>query len=132
MKALKWDVIKMQFRVLKTNIVVNTSCSFGQKLSFSWLPHCQNTMSRFLNYGWTNVFWIILWIFVTIPNMVLSNSPDNTREVTLDNDTAGNHSVHEQHGIHIVSWRWSELSVPILASFLVLAVSLLKVSEYTF
>ena len=42
----------------------------------------------------------------------------------------GNDTEHEDHGIHIVSWRFSELSGPIIISIFMLAVSILKVSKY--
>ena len=64
--------------------------------------------------------------------LVLGNQQvDETATVNGENTTE--HEVEEEeehHGIHIVSWRFEELSAPVIISVFMLAVSILKVCEY--
>ena len=70
--------------------------------------------------------WVIIWITLWYPHLTLSNNSDIQNELE-STGPPGNGTEQEPHGIHIVSWRWVELSEPVLAIILILAVSLLKV-----
>ena len=63
-------------------------------------------------------------------NFVVGNINQPTTRTNNSTNHTGNDTEHEDHGIHIVSWRFSELSGPIIISIFMLAVSILKVSKY--
>ena len=82
--------------------------------------------------GCSHFILISVCVILTLSNNVVVgniNQPTTTLATDSANHT-GNDTEHEDHGIHIVSWRFSELSGPIIISIFMLAVSILKVSKY--
>ena len=74
---------------------------------------------------------ISAYVILTLSNnFVVGNINQPTTPTNDSTNHTGNDTEHEDHGIHIVSWRFSEISGPIIISIFMLAVSILKVSKY--
>ena len=74
---------------------------------------------------------ISAYVILTLSNnFVVGNINQPTTPTNDSTNHTGNDAEHEDHGIHIVSWRFSEISGPIIISIFMLAVSILKVSKY--
>ncbi len=74
--------------------------------------------------------WMTLWIVATLAVSGLCNQQGGTHAAAAADDNSTTQTeAHETHGIHVVSWRFDELSAPVIISVFMLAVSILKVRE---